>query len=196
VNTAVRRWQNFAKDGSIVNRRESGFGVLRLRPSGHTLLYEQGYVRPPMDVVRLVPDFTRTLYQRLRQMRLWNRRGSGAELAGGQIDESTPIAGPRTDIAEGLQGVVHATQFATIAFGVGLVFTLVAALLDAGAQTVLQYLATLGFVLAWAAISSGAYQRNTTWLRVACLKSLKWWVVIFVPVGLLNLVFAVANKRP
>jgi len=24
VNTAVRRWQNFAKDGSIVNRRESG----------------------------------------------------------------------------------------------------------------------------------------------------------------------------
>jgi len=53
VNTAVRRWQNFAKDGSIVNRRESGFGVLRLRPSGHTLLYEQGYVRPPMDVVAL-----------------------------------------------------------------------------------------------------------------------------------------------
>ncbi len=64
------------------------------------------------------------------------------------------------------------------------------------AQTVLQYVATLGFVLAWAATSAGLYGRSETWLKGACLKSLKWWAGIFVPVGLLNLAFTVMNKSP
>ncbi|WP_181063393.1 hypothetical protein [Nocardia nova] len=56
--------------------------------------------------------------------------------------------------------------------------------------------ATLGFVLAWAATSAGVSGRSETWLKGACLKALKWWAGIFVPVGLLNLAFTVMNKSP
>ena len=88
---------------------------------------------------------------------------------------------------------MRATQFATIAFGTGLVLTLIAILLRGYPQTALQYAATLGFVLAWAAISSGAYQRQDTWLRGACMKTVKWWAMIFVPVGVINLFFALGS---
>ncbi|QYN20887.1 hypothetical protein [Amycolatopsis sp. DSM 110486] len=54
-----------------------------------------------------------------------------------------------------------------------IVLTSVAILVSGAAQTVLQYLATLGFVLAWAATCSGVYNRGEPWLRGACLKSLK-----------------------
>ncbi|NKY86366.1 hypothetical protein [Nocardia veterana] len=64
------------------------------------------------------------------------------------------------------------------------------------AQSILQYVATLGFVLAWAATSAGVYSRSETWLKGACLKALKWWAGIFVPVALLNLAFTVMNKSP
>lgn len=189
----IRRWQTLAKDGRIVNRQELGVGVLRLRPAGSTLLYELGYARPPMDVLRLVPTFVRKTYDRLRQMRLWHRGAEPVRTVNVAIDQSNAVEATRTDVAAGLSGVVRATQFATTAFGVGLVLTLVAILVRGTVQTVVQYVATLGFVLAWAAISSGAYQRSATWLRGACLKTVKWWVAIFVPVGLLNLVFTVAN---
>ncbi|WP_406629212.1 hypothetical protein [Amycolatopsis sp. WGS_07] len=107
------------------------------------------------------------------------------------------IAGSaRTDVAEGLERVVNATRFAMIAFVTAILLTGTAVLADGPTQTVLQYLATLGFVLAWAATNSGIYRRSTNWLRGACLQSLKWWSSIFVPVGVLNLVFTVANKAP
>ncbi|WIX75054.1 hypothetical protein QRX50_26260 [Amycolatopsis carbonis] len=100
----------------------------------------------------------------------------------------------RTDVAAGLERVVAATRFAMVAFVAAIVLTGVSIVVSGAAQTVLQYLATLGFVLAWATTSSGVYGRSETWLRGACLKSLKWWFFIFAPVGVLNLVFTVANS--
>ncbi|MGH3865280.1 MAG: hypothetical protein ACRDQ4_03915 [Pseudonocardiaceae bacterium] len=66
--------------------------------------------------------------------------------------------------------------------------------LHATPRSVAQWVATLGFVLAWAAVSSGVYQKSDAWLYGACAKSLKWWGILFVPVAILNLVFAVANN--
>lgn len=196
VDTTVRRWQTIAKDGTITPNPLQGVGVLRLRPTGWTLLYERGYARPPMDVVTLVPTFVRRTFHRLGQMRWRDPTPDIAVLSGGG-ERDTASAGPsRTDVAAGLPEVVRATRFATVSFGIALLLTLMAVLVRGTAQTVVQYLATLGFVLAWAAISSGAYQRSTTWLRGACLKTFRWWALIFVPVGFLNLVFTVANARP
>jgi hypothetical protein len=189
VDTTVQRWQAFDGKGRVVNRRELGVGVLRLRPAGSTLLYERGYARPVGAVLRLIPAKATALYQRIRAARLREPAPAVAEV-------ETMRPGARTDIAEGLERVVQATRFATATFCVAIVCTLISVLLDGMPQTIFQYVATLGFVLAWAATSSGIYARSETWLKGACLKGVKWWAGIFVPVGLLNLLFTAANKTP
>ncbi|MGK3204330.1 hypothetical protein [Amycolatopsis sp. MEPSY49] len=188
VNPGIQRWQTFGRGDAIVERPERGVGLLRLRPAGATLLYQRGYPRPPLLVLRQLPAAAVAAWRRIRQARL-------KEPADARQAEVEP-GSTRTDVAEGLVRVVAATRFAMTAFVSAIVLTGVAVLLDGAPQTILQYLATLGFVLAWAATSSGIYSRSETWLRGACLKSLKWWSFIFVPVGVLNLVFTVANKTP
>lgn len=187
VNPDLQRWQTFGKGDVVVDRPERGVGLLRLRPAGATLLYQRGYPRPPLLVLRQLPTASVAAWRRIRQARLKEPADSW---------EQGRTASARTDVAEGLERVVAATRFAMVAFIVAIALTAVAVLLDGAPQTVLQYLATLGFVLAWAATSSGIYSRSENWLRGACVKSLKWWSFIFVPVGVLNLVFTVINKAP
>lgn len=195
VNERLQRWQTFDSNDQVVDRPERGVGTLRLRPASATLLYFKGYPRPPLKVVHVLPSMVKKAVQRLREARLWRRPSPPSA---GSPPASNIVAGysERTDIADGLERIVRATQFATGAFCAALVLTLIAVPLDGLVQTVFQYLATLGFVLAWAATSSGIYGRQETWLRGACLKSLRWWAWIFVPVGLLNLLFTIANKNP
>ncbi|GLY38266.1 hypothetical protein Amsp01_042900 [Amycolatopsis sp. NBRC 101858] len=188
VNPDIQRWQTFGKGDVIIDRPERGVGLLRLRPTGATLLYQRGYPRPPLLVLRQLPAAAVAAWRRIRQARI-KRPADRA-----QVGVRTDFV--RTDVAEGLERVVAATRFAMVAFVAAIVLTGVAVLLDGAPQTVLQYLATLGFVLAWAATSSGIYGRSELWLRGACLKGLKWWFFIFVPVGVLNLVFTVVNKTP
>ncbi|WP_432845384.1 hypothetical protein ACQPXB_30980 [Amycolatopsis sp. CA-161197] len=188
VNPGIQRWQTFGKGDVIVDRPERGVGLVRLRPAGATLLYQRGYPRPPLLVLRQLPATAAAAWRRIRQARIKRPAGSQrVEVRPGDV---------RTDVAAGLERVVAATRFAMVAFVAAIVLTGVAVLVSGAAQTVLQYLATLGFVLAWAATSSGIYSRSETWLRGACLKGLKWWFFTFVPVAVLNLVFTVANSAP
>ncbi|SEC39079.1 hypothetical protein SAMN04489729_1457 [Amycolatopsis lurida] len=186
VNPNIRRWQTFGQGNVIIDRPEHGVGMLRLRPAGATLLYQRGYPRPPLSVLQQLPAAAAAAWRRIRQARLKE------PVDDRQVERG--IGSTRTDVAEGLERVVAATRFAMVAFIAAIALTAVAVLLDGTAQTVLQYLATLGFVLAWAATSSGICSRSSNWLRGACLKSLKWWFFIFVPVAVLNLVFTVVNK--
>lgn len=188
VNPDLQRWQTFGKGDTVVERPERGVGLLRLRPAGATLLYQRGYPRPPRLVLRQLPAAATTAWRRITQARL-KKPAADDRL-------EVPAAATRTDVAEGLERVVAATRFAIGAFVAAILLTVISVVADGPAQTVLQYLATLGFVLAWAATNSGIYGRSADWLRGACLKSVKWWSFIFVPVGVLNLVFTVANKTP
>ncbi|WP_154676110.1 hypothetical protein [Amycolatopsis benzoatilytica] len=188
VNPDIQRWQTFGKGDEIVERRERGVGLLRMRPAGATLLYQRGYPRPPRLVLRQLPAAAAATWQQVKGARL-------KKSAAGDHSEAAP-GSARTDVAQGLDRVVSATRFAMGSFVTAIALTGIAVLVDGAAQTVLQYLATLGFVLAWAATSAGIYSRSEAWLKGACLKSLKWWFSIFVPVGVLNLVFTIANKAP
>ncbi|WP_282781947.1 MULTISPECIES: hypothetical protein [unclassified Nocardia] len=189
----IQRWQTFARRGQIVDRPERGVGVVRFRPAGATLLYEKGYSRPPAGVLRLLPDKVRAVALRIRDARLWSRRPPNDP----QDDPSRrSSAATRTDLAEGLDRVVRATQFATGAFGVAIVITLIAVALSGNVATYAQYVATLGFVLAWAATSSGIYERNPNWFTVTCRKAVRWWALFFVPVALVNLFYFINPSRP
>ncbi len=192
VVAKIQRWQTLDGRDRIVDRAERGVGVLRLRAAGSTLLYEKGYARPFSGVVRLLPTKVRAGFDRLRQARL---RGSSTPEAVPAAESEQPAA-PRTDIARGLEQVVRATQFATVAFCAAIALSIVALFGHGNARTIIQYIATLGFVLAWAATSSGIYSRDPNWLRGACRKSLRWWAGIFVPVALINLVFTAINTFP
>lgn len=192
----LQRWQTLTRGNKVVDRPDSGVGALRLRPAKSTLLYERGYARPPLAVIRLIPDKVAGGVRRLREARLRTPAPPVEAVRADPLSFEPIATRRRTDIAKGLEQVVRATQFATLAFCIAIVFTIVAILTRDTAQSILQYVATLGFVLAWAATSAGVYSRSETWLKGACLKALKWWAGIFVPVALLNLAFTVMNKSP
>jgi hypothetical protein len=51
----------------------------------------------------------------------------------------------------------------------------------------MQWMGTLGFVCAWSALSAGIWQRRDDWLASSCWKAVKWWLTIFAPVAIANL---------
>lgn len=98
-------------------------------------------------------------------------------------------------MVSGLDDVVKATRFALAAFvsallvtGIGIAFKNAPT-----AQALVYVLATLAFVLAWAAVNSGIRLREWDWLSRSCKKSLIWWLKIFAPVAVLNVVFTIVN---
>lgn len=95
------------------------------------------------------------------------------------------------EVAEGLSTVVSATQFTLGAFLGAILGTGVAMLLDGypTPKAIVQWVAVLGFVLAWAAISRGVYHRKPDWLSSTCLTTVKWWAMVFVPVAAVALLF-------
>jgi hypothetical protein len=187
VDTKIRRWQQADRKGNLVDRPSIGVGILRVRPAGHALLYQNGYARKSLNVLGLVPEFVMTTCRRLAAMRFRSVPDATAE-------SSADVSDVKDNVTEGLLSVIQATRFASIIFFLALRVTGISVLLHGNFRAAAQWTATLGFVLAWAAVSSGVYYKSGDWLFGACLKNLKWWTIIFVPVGILNLVFAVVNK--
>ncbi|NYD39808.1 hypothetical protein [Actinomycetospora corticicola] len=99
-------------------------------------------------------------------------------------------------VSDKLASVVLATRCSCSFAAVGLVLTIIAVLLDGQPQAILQWLATLAFVLGWAASYAGIFQGRDDWLRGACIKAARWWAVIFVPVTVANLFFAATSQLP
>jgi hypothetical protein len=186
VDTSIKRWQQADKGGNLIDRPAVGVGIVRVRPAGYALLYENGYARKPLDVLTLVPKFIMKTCRRLGAVQF--RAPKAVTVT------SVDIAERKDDVAEGLLEVVHATRFAAITFMIALGATGLSVLLHSNYRAIAQWVATLCFVLAWASVSVGIYQKKDDWLSGTCLKSLKWWAIFFVPVAALNLVFAVINK--
>jgi len=131
------------------------------------------------------------LYVRVRDIRL-NKGNSDTSKS--QVPHE---AVGQIDTTVGLDAVVASSRFATIAFSAALLLTLAAAIItDGTAQATAQWISTLGFICAWAALRTGVYSRDEEWLSSAVYKSLKWWLFTFAPVGFINLIFAIANKNP
>lgn len=185
VDTDIKRWQQVDRSGELVDSAAQGVGVLKTRPAGRALLYQNGYARKPWDVARIVPEFARKTYDRLRGASVRRRAAVAAR--------PEDLWKRKNDVADGLPEVVRATRAALTAFAVGLAFTGVSILFEGPWQAAFQWLATLTLVVAWAAVNAGIYDRADDWIRRACVKALKWWAYIFAPVAIANLVFAAIN---
>ena len=192
VDPTIKRWQRADKKGNLAERPSIGsigMGVFRVRPAGHALLYENGYARKPMDVIKLVPEFAARIRRRLSGIRF---REVSSEFS--VVTEThAGFIEIKDDVAQGSLSVVQATQFATAAFFCALLATLISVFLHGAPRSAAQWVATLGFVLAWAAVSAGVYQKREDWLSGTLTKNLKWWALFFVPVAILNLIFMVAD---
>lgn len=184
VKPHLRRWQTLTRSNQIVDVEQRGVGILRLRPRGRALLYHNGYVRKPTDVAEDMWDYLRTALDRLRRARLFHPDPS-------EIPEANQ--GP-VGTSEKLLSIVMATRF-SVSFGsAALLVTILAVLFDGQAQSNLQWLATLAFVLAWASAYAGIFQARDDWRSGACIKAARWWAMIFVPVAIANLFFAAVNQ--
>ncbi len=184
VDTSIRRWETVDKQGRPIDRPAHGIGFLRAVPGRATLLYYNSFTRPPIDVLKLIPQKVSTVASSLWAMRLRTpvKSNPAQEIRAG-------IQG--VEVAEGLSTVVSATQFTLGAFLVAILGTGAAMLLDGypTAKAIVQWVAVLGFVLAWAAISRGVYYRRSDWLSSTCFTTVKWWAMVFVPVAAVAMIF-------
>lgn len=188
VKPWLRRWQTLTRSNKVVDAPEKGVGVFRLRPRGGTLLYKNGYARRPTDAAGEFKDFKRGVKVRIQSMRLRLPPEDDSDLA-----EANRVA---VDTSVNLSTVVQATRFATVSMLVALLLSALGPLFSGQVQSNIQWLATLAFVLAWAASYSGIFQGRSDWRGNAAKKAAKWWVYIFVPVAVANLFFAAVNKSP
>lgn len=181
----LKRWQKVTKDGRVIDSEFHSPGLLRTRPQGSTLLYHNGFSRDPVDVIRLVPDHGKKLWQRAREMRLGIKK---MKVSPSIADECAEVEG-----TAGLERITNATRFSFVSVLVGLALSGVALMADGGWKAGIQWLATLAIVTAWAGTTAGIYQRQELWFRGAVWKSTKWWLTIFAPVALVNLIFTWVN---
>ena len=189
VDTKIPRWKQVDRRGKLVDAPAIGIGFIRTRPVGHTLLYEFGYTRTPGNVASILPEFSKKLWRRVRAVRL---RGSGDDEAEDRGDPNSIVEAQDPMVSE-LDSVVTATRFALGIFIAALLTTGISMLFTGSPQAMIQWVATLAFVLAWAAVNSGIRLREWDWLSRSCRKSLVWWLKIFLPVALLNVVFMMVN---
>lgn len=184
VDTSIQRWQTVDRRGAKVDRPAKGMGFLRATPARETLLYHNGFARPPFEVLKLLPLSLVAIVRRLLSMRL--RTPASVDQTQERHEETHGF-----EVAEGMATVVPATQFTLGAFLVALLGTGVSVLLNAypTPKAIVQWVAVLGFVLAWAAISRGVYHRRPDWLSSTCLVTAKWWATLFVPVAAATLLF-------
>lgn len=183
VDTSIRRWQTVSKSGHVIDRRFEGAGFLGRKAAKETVLYRHGFARQPLDVLRLLPEAIPTVIKSLQLMRL---RTPTAEL---QTDKP---GSPRAQgaVAPELSIVIQATRLTAGAAFVGISVTILAILLSGLSKAITQWIATLAFVLAWAAVNAGVYNRRADWFGGTCVKALKWWSFVFVPVAIINLAFS------
>jgi hypothetical protein len=185
VDPQIPRWKigDYSR-GLLVDRPVEGVGFISVRPVNHALLYRKGYARRPSDVILAVPQYIRDGYRRIASMRLRSPA---------QPDSTTLILGKqgvRNATAENLKSVVGATQLALATFTFAVVVSLIAMFLPVPQQSYMQWMGTLGFVCAWCSLSAGIWQRREDWLGGSLWKTLKWWLTIFAPVAIANLLLS------
>lgn len=173
VVPGLRRWQTVTRSGQVSSRSDQmGRGLLRMKGRGSTLLYRRGFARPPGDVIRILPAWSREVLELVRVA----RRRLQAVHATPQhwraiLWPAAPLVG---GVADRLPVVIRATRASLYTVATGLLLVAITVALPAAAKQYANYASALFFVCTWALLKQGVWLAESQWLRLAAKDSWRW----------------------
>lgn len=177
----IYRWQKIGADNLPVrDPLRVGHGVFRPRAAEQTLLYEQGYAKPPLVVLRSVGPWVR------RARSLFSTRWTQVKSSlGGRLtppgESPTVVQG---EVSASLPIVMGATRLSLVTICLGLLLVASTVVSTGGWATGLEYSATASFLLTGAVVQHGVWRAVTGWWWRSILQVLAWVVVSLLTVGL------------
>ena len=158
VDPKMRRWISVSRQDGVVSPKLVGRGFLSTRSHRDTLLYRQGFARPPGDVFRMMPEVL--LDYKVRSLQRWEAvRGVGLRGLIGRDQSAKQIAA--SDI---LPGVIAATRLVLVLVALGLLLVGVSVVVPDLIGTMFEYCATLALISALMIARSGIWRAQLEWL--------------------------------
>lgn len=157
------------KGEAIETAEVGGRGFLSMRSHRDTLLYHQGFARPPWDVFKKIPEVFRDYTS--RAMERW------ASLKSLGIRGLVPLAGQgnRQIVTSGvLPGVIYATRLTLGMVALGLVFVGLSIVVPTSISVIFEYCATFSFIIALTVTRAGIFRADPEWLGQSLRKAGKW----------------------
>ena len=158
VDPNMRRWTpTLHQNDSDETASVIGRGFLRMRSQQDTLLYHQGFTRPPEDVFKILPSVFHDY--KSRALRLWaNLKSLG--LRG--LIPLTNRADRQIATSDVLPGVINATRLTLVMAALGLAFVGVSIAVPTSIGVFFEYFATFAFILPspWRKSVSGEPSKN------------------------------------
>jgi hypothetical protein len=173
VDPAMRRWQvrlqgddsgKFVKTGRVVGR-----GFLSKRSHRDTLLYHQGFARPPQDVRKIMPEVLHDY-----KSRVVDRWASLRSLGLGGLIPFTNRGSQQIATSDVLPGVINATRLTLALVALGLLLVGVSIAVPPTISMFPEYLAAFSFTFALAFTLAGILRAEPEWLEHSLAKAAKW----------------------
>lgn len=171
VDPTSERWKNRVKNGVAVETGEiQGRGFLSMRSHRDTLLYHQGFARPPRKVFKKIPAVIREYKCRVAQ------RWADVKSLGIQgLFPVTEQGKKRIAVSNVIPGVIQATRLTLGLTALGLMLIIVSIAVPAWLSAISEYCATFALVTALAISRTGILKAGqTAWLRCSLQDAAKW----------------------
>jgi hypothetical protein len=173
VDPTMRRWQARLQDddpGKFVSSvRVVGRGFLSKRSHRDTLLYHQGFARPPQDVRKIMPevlgDYKSRAADRWASLRSLGLRG---------LIPLTDRASQQIATSKVLPSVINATRLTLTLVALGLLLVGVSIAVAPTIRVFPEYLAAFAFTFALAFTLFGILKAEPDWFGHSSAKAGKW----------------------
>jgi hypothetical protein len=171
VDPNLERWKNRVKKGEAVETGEiQGRGFLSMRSHRDTLLYHQGFARPPKKVLKKVPevfwDYKSKTIRRWTDVKSLGIRGLFPVTEQGKKLIATSNV---------LPVVIHATRITLGLVTLGLVLVIVSIVVPPWMGVIVEYCATYALITALAVTRTGILKADEpAWLRTSLRDAAKW----------------------
>ncbi len=162
VDPTLRRWKTRMHKGEAIETAEvGGRGFLSMRSHRDTLLYHQGFTRPPRDVFKRIPavfhDYKSRAMERWANLKSLGIRGLVPLMDQGARQVLTSNV---------LPGVIYATRLTLAMVAIGLVLVGVSIVVPTSISVIFEYCATFSFIIALAVTRAGHLESRSGVVRI------------------------------
>lgn len=170
VDPDMRRWKTrLNEDDPAETLGVIGRGLVRMRSRQDTLLYHQGFARPPRDVRKIMPEVLNDYKQRAIE-----RWASIRSLGWRGLVPLTNRGGQQIATSDLLPGVINATRLTLVMAAGGLLMVGVSIAVPPTITPIFQYVATFSFLFAFAFTRAGIWRARSQWVRLSVKDAVKW----------------------